>query len=54
MKALIYTLIRAFEFELAVPVADIRSKQTLVSRPIVLSEPEAGAQMPLLVRAYRG
>ncbi|KZP14576.1 cytochrome P450 [Athelia psychrophila] len=54
MKALLYTLVGAFEFELAVPVADIRSKQSLVSRPIVLSEPDAGAQMPLLVRAYRG
>lgn len=53
MKALLYTLMRAFEFELAVPAADIRSKQTIVSRPIVLSEPEAGNQMPLLIRPYR-
>lgn len=54
MKALLYTLVRAFEFELAVPAADIRSKQTIVSRPIVISEPEGGNQMPLLVRAYQG
>lgn len=54
MKAILYTLIRAFEFELAVPAADIRSKQSVVSRPIVISEPDAGSQLPLLVRAYRG
>ncbi|KAF7976459.1 hypothetical protein HWV62_6711 [Athelia sp. TMB] len=52
MKALLYTLIRAFEFELAVPAADIRSKQSIVSRPIVTSEPDVGNQMPLLVKAY--
>ncbi|KZP28246.1 cytochrome P450 [Athelia psychrophila] len=54
MKALLYTLVRAFEFDLAVPAKDIISKQSIVSRPIVTSEREAGNQMPLLVRAYRG
>lgn len=52
MKALLFTLIRAFEFELAVPAEDIGSKQTLVQRPIVISEPEAGNQMPLLIKPY--
>ncbi|KZP09385.1 cytochrome P450 [Athelia psychrophila] len=54
MKALLYTLVRAFEFDLAVPAKDIISKQSIVSRPIVTSEPDAGNQMPLLVKAYRG
>jgi hypothetical protein len=54
MKALLFTLIRAFEFELAVPAKDIRTKQTIVQRPIVTSEMEYGPQMPLLVKPYRG
>ena len=54
MKALIFTLVRSFEFELAVPAKDIFSKQRIVSRPIVKSEREAGNQMPLLVKPYRG
>jgi hypothetical protein len=54
MKALLFTLIRAFEFELAVPAKDIRTKQTIVQRPIVTSEMEYGPQMPLLVKQYRG
>jgi len=53
MKALLFTLIRAFEFELAVPAGDIRSKQSIVSRPIVTSEMEYGNQMPLVIRPYR-
>ena len=54
MKALLFTLVRAFEFELAVPAKDIRTKQTIVQRPIVASEMEYGHQMPLLVKPYRG
>lgn len=53
MKALLFTLVRAFELELAVPAKDIRSKQTLVQRPIVVTEPEMGNQMPLLIKPYR-
>jgi hypothetical protein len=54
MKALLFTLVRAFEFELAVPANDIKKKQTIVQRPILVSEPEAGNQMPLLIKPYRG
>ena len=50
MKALLFTLIRAFEFELAVPVEDIGKKSTIVQRPLVLSDPEGGNQMPLLLK----
>ncbi|KAH9910538.1 cytochrome P450 [Epithele typhae] len=54
MKALLYVLIRAFEFELAVPTADIEKEWTIaVGRPVVKSEREKGGQMPLLVKRYR-
>jgi len=53
MKALLFTLVRAFEFELAVPAKDIASKQSVVQRPIVTSEKEYGNQMPLLIKPYR-
>ena len=50
MKALLFTLIRAFEFELAVPAKDIVKKTTIVQRPLVLSDPAGGNQMPLLLK----
>lgn len=50
MKALLFTLIRAFEFELAVPPEDIAKRTALVQRPIVLSDPDGGHQMPLLLK----
>jgi hypothetical protein len=53
MKALLFTLIRAFEFGLAVPAKDILTKQSIVQRPIVASEMEYGSQMPLLIKPYR-
>ncbi|KAJ7891297.1 cytochrome P450 [Mycena olivaceomarginata] len=52
MKALLFTLVRAFEFELAVPASDIGKKTSVVQRPIVRSEPTAGNQMPLLIKSY--
>ncbi|EIW75992.1 cytochrome P450 [Coniophora puteana RWD-64-598 SS2] len=50
MKALLFSLVKAFEFELAVPVSDIGVRQTVVRRPIVKSQKEKGAQMPLLIK----
>ncbi|KAI0634029.1 cytochrome P450 [Trametes polyzona] len=50
MKALLFTLVRAFEFELAVPAADIKKAGGIVQRPRLRSAPEEGNQMPLLVR----
>jgi len=50
MKVLLFTLIRAFEFELAVPSEDIGKKSAIVQRPLVLSDPAGGNQMPLLLR----
>ena len=52
MKVPLFTLIRAFEFELAVPAKDIHTKQSIVQRPVVASEMELGSQMPLLIRPY--
>ncbi|KAJ7016830.1 cytochrome P450 [Mycena alexandri] len=51
-KALLFTLVRAFEFELAVPVDDIGKKSAVVQRPLLKSQPEAGNQMPLLIKPY--
>lgn len=53
MKALLFTLVRAFEFELAVKPEDITKKTSIVQRPLVLSEVENGSQMPLLIKPYR-
>ncbi|KAI0768260.1 cytochrome P450 [Trametes elegans] len=52
MKALLFVLIRAFEFELAVPPEDIMKKTAVVQRPLLRSAPERGNQLPLLVRRY--
>ncbi|KAJ6530003.1 cytochrome P450 [Mycena vulgaris] len=48
-KALLFTLIRAFEFELAIPASEIGSRGAL-QRPFLLAEREKGDQMPLLVK----
>ncbi|KAI0753239.1 cytochrome P450 [Daedaleopsis nitida] len=55
MKATLFTLLRAFEFELAVPAAHVHSKTVIVQRPLlrgVAGEIERCA-MPLLVRRVR-
>ncbi|OCH90175.1 cytochrome P450 [Obba rivulosa] len=53
MKALLFMLVRSFEFELAVPYEDITRKQQVVQRPLVKSEMEKGSQMPLLLKRYQ-
>jgi hypothetical protein len=52
MKALLFTLVRAFEFELAVPASEIGKKSSIVQRPILINDPKAGNQMPLLMKPY--
>ena len=52
MKALVFALVRAFEFELAVPPSDIMGKATIVTRPLLRSAPEQGSQMPLYIKPY--
>jgi len=53
MKALLFTLVRAFEFELAVPPEDIGKSNAIVQRPLVLSDSAGGNQMPLLLSKAR-
>ncbi|KAF8816769.1 cytochrome P450 [Phlegmacium glaucopus] len=47
-KALLFTLVRAFEFDLAVSAKDIATKPTGILRPILLTENNSN-KMPLLV-----
>lgn len=53
MKALLFTLVRAFEYELAVKPEDVTKRSSIVQRPIILSELGKGNQMPLLITPYR-
>jgi len=50
IKALLFTLVRTFEFELALEPEDIIRKTGIVGRPIIASNPSAGPQLPLLIR----
>ena len=50
MKALLYSLVRAIEFEID-PSIQIEGKSSIVTRPRVVSQPEKGNQMPLICRA---
>ena len=50
MKVLLFTLIRAFEFDLAVSTKDIGTASAGVLRPILLTDPKGSNQMPLLLR----
>ncbi|KAF8143513.1 cytochrome P450 [Mycena galopus ATCC 62051] len=53
LKALLFTLVRSLEFELAVPAADIgRLAMAIVQQPVVRSDLAAGAQMPLLIKPF--
>ncbi|KAJ7183142.1 cytochrome P450 [Mycena filopes] len=51
-KALLFTLIRAFVFEMAVPEGGIGRSSTPLQRPVVLSDQEKTSQMPLIVKRY--
>ena len=56
LKALIFTLIRAFEFELAVRPEQIRKKSSIVQRPVVTlggDKKDDKVEMPLIIRPYR-
>ena len=45
-KALLFTLIRAFEIDLAVSTKDIGTKALNFQRPILLTDPNNSNQMP--------
>lgn len=51
MKALVFTLVRAFAFEMSDPSHEIVKRSAIVTRPLVKSEMEKGNQMPLKVTA---
>lgn len=50
MKALLFTLLRSFEFELAIPAEKITKRSLVVTRPYIRGEEKTGARMPLIVR----
>ncbi|KAA1474441.1 cytochrome P450 [Dentipellis sp. KUC8613] len=49
-KAVLFTLIRTFAFDFAVPEDQIVRKTMIVGRPYLASETEKGPQMPILIR----
>ncbi|KAH9896022.1 cytochrome P450 [Cubamyces lactineus] len=51
IKVAVFTLLRAFEFELAVPAEDVGKSSTVLARPMRLSDPDKGPQLPMRVRA---
>ena len=53
MKAILFTLVRAFEFEPAVPPEDVQRRSTVVQRPVLRSAPDKGTQMPMFVKHYK-
>lgn len=53
MKALVFVLVRAFQFEMAVPVEDVKVKAAAIRRPFLASEREKGSQLPLWISAIK-
>ncbi|KAJ7624214.1 cytochrome P450, partial [Mycena polygramma] len=51
-KALLFTLIRAFEFEPAVPAGGIVPTSAGLQSPIILAAPEKGTSLPLRLKRY--
>jgi len=54
IKAILFTLLRSFEFELAVPKEDIVKRSAIVTRPVLRGDVENKTQMPLTIRSLRG
>lgn len=51
MKALLFTLMRTFEFELAVAKDEIqRQTSAVMQRPVLRSAANEGSQLPMLVK----
>ncbi|PVG01579.1 cytochrome P450 [Serendipita vermifera] len=53
MKALLFALVRNFEFKLNVPLDDLIQKTSIVSRPALKSQPKAGSQLPMLIKRIK-
>ncbi|KZT22892.1 cytochrome P450 [Neolentinus lepideus HHB14362 ss-1] len=54
IKAILFTLLRSFKFELAVPKEDIVKRSAIVTRPVLRGDVENKTQMPLTIRSLRG
>ncbi|KAJ7480949.1 cytochrome P450 [Mycena latifolia] len=52
MKALLFTLVRAFEFEPGVPRGGIGQSAAILQRPVVLADAGKGSQLPLIVKPF--
>ncbi|KAH9902446.1 cytochrome P450 [Cubamyces lactineus] len=50
IKAVVFVLMRAFAFSLAVPSEDIGASATLLTRPMRVSDPDGGPQLPVLIK----
>ncbi|KAH9894821.1 cytochrome P450 [Cubamyces lactineus] len=54
LKAILFSIIRGFEFEMAMPLEEYQIKTAQLQRPSIRSAPEKGWQLPLLVKPYKG
>lgn len=54
MKAFLFVLVKSFSFELAISAEDIGRRNNIVGRPYLASDPGAGTQLPMLIRAVKG
>ncbi|KAJ7095055.1 cytochrome P450 [Mycena epipterygia] len=52
LKALLFTLVRAFEFEPAVPKGGIGCNSSGLQSPVVVGEREKGTGLPMLLKPY--
>ncbi|KAH8990773.1 cytochrome P450 [Lactarius akahatsu] len=50
MKALLFSFVRAFDFEFGVHPSDITWRSMIVTRPFLTSDPDGGPQLPLVIR----
>lgn len=53
MKALLFSFVRAFDFELAIPPSEITWRTMIVTRPFLASSPDKGPQLPLIIRPVK-
>ncbi|KAI0328400.1 cytochrome P450 [Cubamyces sp. BRFM 1775] len=54
LKAILFSIIRGFEFEMPLPLEEYRIQTSPLQRPSVRSAPEKGWQLPLLVKPFKG
>ncbi|KAF8838342.1 cytochrome P450 [Paxillus ammoniavirescens] len=53
MKAMLFTLVRAFEYAPAMPASLIGKKSTLLQHPIIIGDPANKPQLTLVVKPYQ-